>query len=98
MFRGIVQDWFTMPSKGLVVMLTEVEGEPAIGSIVSFLGGHLRIIEVGKNSTDGKAVSTRDCLTGRTVAPYAAICLDWPENTPAPNGLRGAEISEVVLL
>ncbi|MEL7115686.1 MAG: hypothetical protein AAGP08_08850, partial [Pseudomonadota bacterium] len=98
MFRGIVSDYFVMPGKGLIVMLTEVEGMPKIGSVVDFLGGHLTILEVAKNSTDGQFVSTRDCLTGQPVAPYSTIVLKWPADRPAPDGVRGAELAEVALL
>lgn len=87
-----------MPGKGLVVMLTEVEGTPTLGTVVDFLGGHRTIVDIGKNATDGQPVSTRDGLTGRTVPPYGTILIDWPEGTPAPNGIQGAEVKEVVLL
>ena len=55
-------------------------------------------LEVAKNSTDGQVVSTRACLTGQTVAPYCTIMLKWSEGAPAPDGICGAEIKEVVLL
>lgn len=87
-----------MPGKGLVLMLTEVEGAPSIGMTVDFLGGHRAIVDIGKNSTDGQPVSTRDCLTGRTVAPYGAILLNWTDGTEVPTGIHGAEVKEVVLL
>ncbi len=97
-FRGKVQDCFELKGKGLVVMLTEVEGAPAIGTLVDFLGGHRRIVDVGRTSTDGQVVSTRDCLTGRPTAPYCTIGLEWPDGVEAPTDIRGATVQEIKLL
>ncbi|MEM8656254.1 MAG: hypothetical protein AAGF36_16095 [Pseudomonadota bacterium] len=52
------------------------------------------IVEVGKNSTDGKAVSTRSCLTGQRVAPYGHVLVDWISGDPAPNEMHGHWIQE----
>lgn len=98
MYRGKIEDYFMVPGKGLFVMLTEVEGAPKIGMVVDFLGGHRTIKDVGRNSTDGQPVSTRDCLTGRPTAPYGGIVLEWADTQPAPEGIRGAEVAEIKLL
>lgn len=98
MFRGSVQDCFEVPGRGLVVMLTEVDGEPSIGTVVGFLGGHRTIVGIGDNGTDGQPISTRDCLTGRTVPPYCAVVLEWPDGVAGPKGIHGAVLEEISLL
>jgi hypothetical protein len=92
MFRGKIQDCFEMPGKGLVVMLAEIEGQPKLGAVVDFLGGHRRIVDIGQ------PVSARDSATEQLIAPEGSVVLDWPEGRPAPQAIRGAEIKEVVLL
>ena len=98
MFHGTITDCFEMRGKGLVVMLTDVEGEPQIGGVVEFFGGHLTIVDVGQNLTDDRTVSTRSCLTGKKVAPYCTVLLEWPEGRPVPEGVYGAPLGEVKLL
>lgn len=69
---------------GLALMLTHIEGMPAKGMRVSIAGRDLLIMDVGRNSADGKPVSTRSCLTGETVPPYGSIFVDW--QPPYPEG------------
>ena len=98
MFRGTITDCFELPGKGLVVMLTDVEGTPQIGTLVDFLGGHRRIIDIGRTAGDGATVSTKDRLTGRPTKPSCTIGLDWPDGAEAPSGIRGATVQEIKLL
>lgn len=57
--------------------MTEIEGLPAVGDCVRIGQAKGRVVALGRNSTDGKSVSTRACLTGRAVAPYGAIAVIW---------------------
>jgi hypothetical protein len=85
--RGKINNVFVLPVPGLVLNLTEIEGHPKVGEMVQVGSKCCKILELGRNSTDGRAVSTRSCLTGRTVAPYGAIRVEW--DGPKPKDLRG---------
>lgn len=77
-FRGQIQTVHLLPDhKALVLVLTNIEGMPEVGMFVNLLGETKKIIELGRNSTDGKAVSYRDCLTGQPIPAYGSICVDW---------------------
>ena len=98
MFQGQITDCFEMPGKGLVVMLTDVQGTPTIGALVDFLGGHRTIVDIGRATPDGQPVTTRDRVTGQEVPPQGAVVLEWSPETPAPKGIRGAWVKEIKLL
>ncbi|MDD9729972.1 hypothetical protein PVW46_08630 [Mameliella sp. AT18] len=89
-FRGQVEDCFLLVEKGLAVMLNRIEGMPKTGMRVCIGETETRIIDVGRNSTDGQPVSTRDCLTGRTCSPYGFILIDFLEQRPK----RGVWVEE----
>ena len=85
-FRGRISDYFPLKAQdGLALMLTHVQGRPAIGMALSLAGRRVSILDVGQNSADGLPVSTRACLTGKSVAAYGGIFVDWappyPKNT-----------------
>lgn len=58
-------------------MLTHIEGMPESGMTVSIGGKSAVIKELGRNSTDGKVVSSRSCLTGQPCSPYGSILVEW---------------------
>lgn len=94
-FRGQIQDAFMFRErKGLVLSLTNIEGLPEIGMHVSILGEIRKIIEIGRNSTDGNAVSYRSCLTGQPVPAYGSIGVDWNESDVDAIGLRDQWVEE----
>ncbi len=95
MFSGVVSNFFELKGKGLFVQLTDVEGLPEKDMIVMFYGELATITEVGRNSTDGQAVSTRSCLTGQPVTPYGSVLLDWPTGRACPPYERGVRLEEV---
>lgn len=89
-FRGRIEDAFPLSGKeGLALMLTHVEGIPVAGMQISLADRKLQIVEVGKNSTDSKPVSTRSCLTGKTVAPYSGVFVNWRPPYPDRSALCG---------
>ncbi|MFY0682515.1 MAG: hypothetical protein JXR13_18225 [Thalassovita sp.] len=95
-FRGQIQDVLPMrQGSGLVLMLTNIEGALAKGMQVQLLDQETKITELGRNSTDGKPVSTRSCLTGKPCAPYGAIALDWQGPQPAAQTLVGQWVQQV---
>ena len=76
-FRGFIEDAFVLKDKGVAVMLTHVEGMPAVGMRVPVGDQIVTILELGRNSTDGQAVSHRSCLTGKPVPGYGSVLMDW---------------------
>ena len=96
-FRGQIEDVFKIPSKeGFVFKLTNIEGHPEVGMSISVGGKTRRIVELGRNSTDGKHVSERSCLTGRPCAPYGGILVDWPGHFSEAKALRLQWVSEEI--
>ncbi len=94
-FRGRIEDAFPLRGKmGLALMLTHMEGMPEKGMRVSIAGRDLNIVDVGRNTTDGKPVSTRDCLTGKAVPPYGSIFVDWLPPYPERTSLHRQWIEE----
>lgn len=88
-FSGKIEDVFRIKGH-LAIMLTGIEGMPKVGMTVR-IGDCVRtILELGRNSTDHKPISTRDCLTGRPVPPYGSILIEDMANTPD----RGCWIEE----
>lgn len=75
-------------------MLTQIEGMPVKGMHVSIAGRDLLIMEVGKNSTDGEPVSSRSCLTGKTVPPYGSVFVEWLPPYPEGASLHRKWIEE----
>ncbi len=80
-FRGQIQSVHMFPDhKALVLTLTNIESTPEVGGMfIRLMGETKKIIELGRNSTDGNAVSYRDCLTGKPVPAYGSIGIDWHE-------------------
>ncbi len=58
-------------------------------------GYECTLTEVGRNTTDGQAVSSRDCLTGKPVAPYGHILIEWNGAALPEKSLRHQEVKEV---
>lgn len=81
-FRGEITDAFVIPDHGLALILNKIEGAPESGMAVQIGKKTTRVKALGRNSTDGQAVSTRSCLTGRTVAAYGGIVVDWDGALP----------------
>ena len=91
-FSGKIEDAFRLQDKGVVLMLTDVEGSPEEGLILELQNRLVKVLAVGKNSTDGKPVSTRNCLTGQPTAPYGSVLVDWEcENL---SDLKGEIVAE----
>ncbi|NIZ59473.1 hypothetical protein DL239_00625 [Sedimentitalea sp. CY04] len=87
-FRGLIQDAFHLQNEaGVALSLTQVEGIPEIGMMVSVAGQPATIRDFGHNSTDGQVISSRSCLTGEPCSPYGGIFVEWNKNTPAPEDL-----------
>ena len=88
-FQGRIDGVFVIPNRYdvLALSLTEIEGVSEVGQIACFKGERRKILELGRNSTDGKTISTRSCLTGQPVAPYEMIGIEW--DGARPNGLIG---------
>lgn len=73
-FTGLIKDAFDLPTRdGIALMLTHIEGTPEVGMQVIVGGKVCSVLALGRNSTDGQIVSTRDCLTGKTVPAYGSI-------------------------
>ncbi len=87
-FAGYVEDVLSLRHKdGLVLMLTGIENHPEVGMTVR-VGEHIgSISELGRNSTDGQAVSYRSCLTGKPCSPYGSILVEWSGESPETNSL-----------
>lgn len=81
-FRGRITNLFVIQDKGLVVMMTEIEGFPVVGQKVRLLGVQTSVKALGENSTDGQPVSTRSCLTGQQVPPYGGVMVEWEGPVP----------------
>jgi len=77
LFRARIENAFAIPKAGIGVMLTHVEGYPSVGMKVRLGSEICEILELGRNTTDGKAISSRDCLTGALCPPYGSVRLDW---------------------
>lgn len=72
-FQAVVTDVFVMGDDRVVVLMTQIDGSPAVGDVLTIAGMAGCVVEVRRSSTDGKAVSTRACLTGAEVAPYGSV-------------------------
>lgn len=94
-FFGYVEDVLSLRHKdGLALMLTGIESHPEVGMTIK-VGDHIgSIAELGRNSTDGQAVSHRDCLTGKPCSPYGSIFVEWSGETPETNSLVGQWVKE----
>ncbi|WP_299370248.1 hypothetical protein [uncultured Tateyamaria sp.] len=90
MFRGKITDMFTLQDKGHVPQFTQVVGEPAKGMTLTIAHLSSRVLEVGKNFTDGQVVSDRSCLTGQTIAPYCVALVEWAGARPDPKTVCGS--------
>ena len=94
-FRGQIQGIHLFPQQNaLMLSLTRIESTPEIGMFVRFLGRTHKIVELGRNSTDGKVVSHRSCLTGAPVSAYGSICIDWPEASVDKEEMFGEWVEE----
>ncbi|WP_299597506.1 hypothetical protein [uncultured Tateyamaria sp.] len=87
---------FELKGKGHVLQLTEVLGHPRKGITLSVVGQRCRVVEVGRNSTDGQAVSTRSCLTGKPVAPYGHVLVKWISEAPLASDIHGNWVEEEI--
>ncbi len=83
MFRGQISGFFAHPKNGLILMLTNIEGNPRVGMQVLVNAKPAIITELGQNSTDGQPVSTRSCLTGQPCPPYGLIVVEIDGAKPA---------------
>jgi hypothetical protein len=92
-YSGVVERAFAVPREGSTgLRVADVRGWPKEGLDV-LVGGHRgKIVEVGHNGTDGKAVSFRDCATGLPTAGYGAVCVRWSGGMPDLPSLRGCRI------
>lgn len=94
-FRGLIEDAFSLKDrKGLVLMLTHVEGMPQVDMPVRIAGRKTQILDIGRDSTDGQPVSTRTCLTGKPVPAYGSIFVGWTPPCPDTPALRGQWVQE----
>ena len=95
-FRGRIDDAFPLKGKdGLVLTLNHIEGMPERGMVLSLAGRRVCIVDVGTNSTDGQAVSTRSCLTGESVPAYGSVFVDWALPYPERAELHQEWVEEV---
>lgn len=85
---------YDVVGKGYLLQLTEVEGLPRKGAMLGMGSDTCRVIEVLRNSTDGRAVSDRSCLTGRPVSPYGAVLVEWIGDVPLPKDVFGRWVKE----
>lgn len=88
-FAGRVTDMFASNDKGFVLQLTEVEACPARGMKLDIGPKRCRVIEVGRNSTDGQPLSTRSCLTRQPVPLYGAVPVEWIGAVPKAKDVYG---------
>ena len=95
-FRGLIENAFELPQHGVFLMLNKIEGMPKVGMRVHVLEHRCRITALGRNSTDGQAVSTRACLTGLPTDPYGGVCVEWEAEAPAINELHKCWAEEEV--
>ncbi|PSL21869.1 hypothetical protein [Shimia abyssi] len=92
-FKGKIEDIWHIPDKGVVLHLNQVEGTPEVGMQVSVAGQTAKIIELGKNSTDGKTISDRSCLTGQPTSGYGAILTDLDRSSLDLDHVHGTWIA-----
>ncbi|WP_044006418.1 hypothetical protein [Jannaschia sp. CCS1] len=90
-FTAIIREAFVLSDGKIVLDMSEIEGMPTVGDLVRAGGGAGRIVELGRNSTDGQVVSTRACLTGKEVAPYGGIVVVWRAQPTQALGLQRIE-------
>ena len=96
-FKGQIEDVLQLRSKeGLGLFLSHIEGMPEIGMPINVGGEIRRILKLGRNTTDGKHVSDRDCLTGQPCAPYGHILVDWAGEFSEAQKLRLQWITEEI--
>ncbi len=98
-FRGWIEDAVVPRKKKkgrCSLMLTQIEGMPLAGMTVSLSGTLATIKELGRNTTDGKAVSSRDCLTGQPCPPYGTVLVEWIGDAPDPKDLSQIWVQEEV--
>ena len=91
MFRGKITDMFTLQNKGDVLQFTGVRDEPAKGMTLTIADLSCRVLEVGKNFTDGQIVFDRSCLTGEKIDPYCLVLVEWTGPRPDPKTVCGVE-------
>jgi hypothetical protein len=85
-FSGKLTDAIALADRGFVLAIADVTGEPKAGDLFlcRFADGRAstgKVLDPGPHGGSGKAVADRSCLTGRPVAPYANILVDWPSDT-----------------
>ena len=91
--RGKVEDQVEVPGGGRVLSLTDAEGLPEAEMVLRTESGRCRVVEVGRTSTDGQAVSTGSCLTARQIAPHGVVAVECLDGDP-PRTLYGTWVVE----
>lgn len=93
-FREQIVGAFEIPNQGLCLSLNHIDGLPQV-DMHNRVGNRLcKIIALGRNSTDGQAVSMRDCLTGRPTPAYGSIVVEWIGSEPTTGEIYKLWVSE----
>lgn len=87
-FRGQVDDFFAIADRGLSLSLTNIDGMPRAGIILQEGERLCKVLELGRNSTDGQPVSYRNCLTGAPTPAYGNVLIEWHDELPEPGEFR----------
>ncbi|WP_223424881.1 hypothetical protein [Tateyamaria pelophila] len=93
-FRGQVDSFFAVADRGLALSLTNIEGMPRVGMTLRVGERLCKVLELGRNSTDGQPVSYRSCLTGAPTPAYGFVVIEWNDDFPEPVEFRKMWVAE----